>query len=667
MHEMDISQLRQIMGRADLLLQKEFNALHSHWNAAKQCFHTDAEHRKGGRVNLTTTCFCLFPILRNCELLDRFFAKPGKKAEVTALDKIAETITDTDWVSEDLPAFNVYTTPIVVHTLYQLAADWSRGTSVKAVLAEPKRKEKISDGLEKILGATDESKAARFPPYEPNAYLTFWCFEALLHEVDQKLIGDPLTEKCRDRATELGEWGEAELFRQVSYHAAGDMAHFDATQLAYAIRIYMDRKAWTQQPVNRRLVVKALDAVFEHQNEDGLWPKSRPIFHFATRGSVYPFTYEMLDAMIPAQPKGGLFEAHIPKLEASLQWAEENYIAGAHEKGWRTSHLPYGNDPEGWSTAAVLTAVRKIRAVVSAQINEDLCDDFRAQRNDAPDESPLADETFYDADVPSEPPTTLKAVLKKYLIEPHKPGGSETDRRYSAVFYGPPGTAKTTLATAVAKALGWPYIYLQTSDFAGEGVNQVIGKARDIFDRLSLLEKAVILFDEVEEFVRDRKQETDPSSRMLTTSMLSLIQELRSKKGIIFIVATNFLDKFDAAISRTGGRFDMMVLISPPSLAEKQRMFRDRLAAKNLPTKVAEAYAGAFDKFVEKHYHETVYQFAYTEWRLAIDAFIEDILAKRAVDEKSLAGSLKLRAETVALSDRALRDQFNDSKRFVRL
>jgi Cdc6-like AAA superfamily ATPase len=665
-HKMEIRDLRQILERTDLLLQKEFNALHSHWNATKQGFHTNAETRKAGKVNLTTTCFGLFVILRHSELLDRFFAPLGKKAELTALNQVTETITDLEWVSENLPEFNVYTTPIVVQTLYQLAADPWRGASVKSVLAEVKRAKKISDGLNELLKATEKDKAARFPPYEPNAYLTFWCFAALRSEAIQPLIGGPLAIQCRHRALELAAWAEAEMYQQLAFSTAGDLASFDPIQLAYALRIYTEHQTWRKQRVNRKVVTKVIATVFKYQNKDGLWPKSRPLFHFSTRGSVYPFTFEMIDILIGTAPKVGLLEPYLPKLEASLRWAEENYLDGEKEKGWRNNHLPYGSDPEGWSTAAVLIAVRKIREVVSAQINEDLLDYFRAQRNDTPDDSPLSDNQFYDADVPSDPPTTLKTVLRKYLIEPHKPGGSAGDRRYSAVFYGPPGTAKTTLAMAVAKALGWPYIYLQTSDFAGEGVHQVIGKARAIFDRLSLLERAVILFDEVEEFVRDRKAEPEPSSRMLTTSMLSLIQDLRSKKGVIFIVATNFLDKFDAAISRTGGRFDMMVLISPPSQSEKQRMFRDHLATKGLPPGEAARYAAGFDTFVGKKYHEIIYQFAYTEWKLAVDAFIEDILAKKKVEEKSLEGILKSRAETIALSDKDLREAFNVSKKFVR-
>jgi hypothetical protein len=666
MHKVSIADLRRLVERADILLQREFKALSSHWNADKQGFHTNRETRAEGRINVTTTCFGLFAILRNEELLDRFFAKPDKKAEATALDGVAKTLASIPWTSEKLDNFNIYTTPIVIQTLYQLIGDRIHGTSVKGVLNEKESRRQIRQGVETIITETRTHGAARFPPYESNAYLTYWCFEALRRETEQKLFDPGLQEQCRQQVVSLAMWGEAELHRQIAYYAARDMALFDPIQLAYALRIYTGYRTWISQPVNQKLVAKTVEIVFEHQEQDGLWPKSRPIFHFSTRGSVYPFTFEMLDVLLPNKTESALFEPYIGKLAASLRWAEDNYIDGAKEKGWRGNHLPYGTDPEGWSTAAVLIAVRKIRGVVIGQINDDLLDDFRAQRNDASDESALNPENFYDAQIPGKASLTLKGVLKKYLIDPHKPGGTETDRRYSAVFFGPPGTAKTTLASAVAKALGWPYIYLQTSDFAGEGVNQIIGKARAIFDRLSLLEKAVVLFDEVEEFVRDRTKEVNPSSRMLTTSMLSLIQELRSKKGVIFIVATNFLDKFDAAIARSGGRFDMMVLISPPSREEKKRLFRERLA-KKLPPAKAEKLYGQIDKYVDSRFDKVFSLFAYSEWKLMVDAFIDDILDKEKMDEASLDAIKDDRVAVIALNDPELQKAYAESGKYIRL
>jgi ATP-dependent 26S proteasome regulatory subunit len=69
---------------------------------------------------------------------------------------------------------------------------------------------------------------------------------------------------------------------------------------------------------------------------------------------------------------------------------------------------------------------------------------------------------------------------------------------------------------------------------------------------------------------------------MLTTTMLSLLQDPHSQKKVIFIVATNFLNKFGTAITHPGGRTDLMILVAPPSCREKERMFHDQLLKKEM-------------------------------------------------------------------------------------
>ena len=63
---------------------------------------------------------------------------------VTILDGVTATIADVEWVSENLPAFDVYTTLIVLRTLYELSAHQFSGASVRTVLAAPKRQKGAS-------------------------------------------------------------------------------------------------------------------------------------------------------------------------------------------------------------------------------------------------------------------------------------------------------------------------------------------------------------------------------------------------------------------------------------------------------------------------------------------------------------------------------------------
>lgn len=164
MHKVNIKDLRRLLERADILLQREFRALGSHWNGEKQGFHTNCDTRQAGKINVTTTCFGLFALLRSPGLLDRFFAKPDRKAEATVLDGAAKALASMPWVSENLGEFNIYTTPIVVQTLYQLLDDHVHGPSVNKVLSEKSCNKRIREGLKTIIEEVKKHGAARFPP-----------------------------------------------------------------------------------------------------------------------------------------------------------------------------------------------------------------------------------------------------------------------------------------------------------------------------------------------------------------------------------------------------------------------------------------------------------------------------------------------------------------------
>ena len=178
------------------------------------------------------------------------------------------------------------------------------------------------------------------------------------------------------------------------------------------------------------------------------------------------------------------------------------------------------------------------------------------------------------------------------------------DLRLSGILFGPPGTAKTTLAQGLAEVLGWPLISLGPYNFLQKGSEGVAVAAHDVFTWLYALEDCVILFDEMEEFMRsriaashDRDQHsettvitpnqldeafadsgkdnpqgatTDYIQRLWTTLFLPLLQELRDEARVIFLVATNHFESVDPAIVRPG-RFDFRIHVLPPTAPRKLR------------------------------------------------------------------------------------------------
>ena len=175
---------------------------------------------------------------------------------------------------------------------------------------------------------------------------------------------------------------------------------------------------------------------------------------------------------------------------------------------------------------------------------------------------------------------TLKDVLEERMIRPFS---NDIDvpsygASYSAILFGPPGTAKTTICEALAERMGWDFLVIDTTAFLADGLTNVASRIRYVFERLMELEKCVILFDEIEEFCLDRETPgLGMESRMLTTAMLTAINDLRRKKRSIFFLATNRLRAFDSAITRPG-RFDMQLFVGTPNLNARCIQFQAKLA-----------------------------------------------------------------------------------------
>uniref|UniRef100_A0A0G4GTU4 AAA+ ATPase domain-containing protein n=1 Tax=Chromera velia CCMP2878 TaxID=1169474 RepID=A0A0G4GTU4_9ALVE len=175
---------------------------------------------------------------------------------------------------------------------------------------------------------------------------------------------------------------------------------------------------------------------------------------------------------------------------------------------------------------------------------------------------------------------------------------------YSLILFGPPGTAKSTLCASMANYLGWNFLVVDTSDFLAHGMGEVAARMRYIFDRLKVLERTIILFDEVEEFCQDRTNERlGMESRMLTTAMLTQFNDLRRQQKSVFIVATNRVRSLDAAVIRPG-RFDMMLFAGTPNLKSREQRLRSKLQATRLSLEDKEAACRLVTQFMRRRWDD---------------------------------------------------------------
>ncbi len=115
-------------------------------------------------------------------------------------------------------------------------------------------------------------------------------------------------------------------------------------------------------------------------------------------------------------------------------------------------------------------------------------------------------------------------------------------------FYGPPGTGKTAFAEVLAEALDRELITRQASDLISPYIGETEQNLAKLFVNIDP-QRSVLLLDEVDSFLSDRRQAQRPWER---TQVNELLQQMERFPGI-FIAATNLMSGLDAAALR---RFD---------------------------------------------------------------------------------------------------------------
>ena len=83
------------------------------------------------------------------------------------------------------------------------------------------------------------------------------------------------------------------------------------------------------------------------------------------------------------------------------------------------------------------------------------------------------------------------------------------DGQRSALLFGPPGTAKTTIVRELARSVGWPCVEIRPSNFLKDGLEHIYESADEIFVDLMDLSRAVIFFDEMDALVQSRTAPLD--------------------------------------------------------------------------------------------------------------------------------------------------------------
>jgi hypothetical protein len=468
--------------------------------------------------------------------------------------------------------WNVFTVGFILEAVDALLAESTAGKPPKKWLNKIER-------AERFLAEELASGSASIENYPPSAYMT---------QLAVRVLRKRKSARLDDLRTEISDWAWGEVAKQLALVLSRSKLA-DVFELAYSIIICASLEQVARMNPDRALLLtSSLMHFFQAQLEDGTWPRGRPRFPDLTvGGSGFSYDYELLVQLLQEKELQPFLKAYLPQLDLAARalWRARLPLDNGG-LGWSSGNYLKEPAAESWATASAYHFVHALDRLLAKQIREVVFSYLGARLSDEKPWRPgklckaFASKNFIDCplwNADKNRYVSLRSTVCEAFVLPLYEAdrdlylrGTPLPRKIpmSAILYGPPGTSKTQLATYIADFLEWPLLAIDPSHLLRFGSDQMQAEADRVFRMLAALERVVVFLDEFDEMGRERQSATEMTSRLLTTLMLPKFTSINENRRIAFIVATNYIDRFDLAIRRPG-RFDVIVQVLPPKTSAK--------------------------------------------------------------------------------------------------
>lgn len=387
------------------------------------------------------------------------------------------------------------------------------------------------------------------------------------------------------------------VHQHLSFHDITNSS-FDAAELVFSLEglLLVDSESLS---VEKHLLERVFQVISERQKISPYWRPLKPFVTTPQGLALLPLSVEIANSLLRicdlldcAFGEHTRFSENIELFQRYADWLYTRVTRGSAKfddntskpfTGWHSEHVHIARKIHPWETSQVMIFLMHYRPLLQDHIARQLIAEAnvsvkRIPRDKASDDLSPSDYWSQHWEGKGEPLEgsvdhnstymVLKRIRENYL-SPRESGFPFSTRRpsYSMLLYGPPGTAKTAIAEELAKALKWPLITITPSDFIASGEAQVEARAKMIFNALGEQKDMVILFDEIDQLMLNREShrylKQGDIFKFIAPGMLPKLKDLRSKRTAIFIVATNYEERIDAAAKRPG-RIDNRFFVSLP-------------------------------------------------------------------------------------------------------